>query len=140
MPDEERGAAVERTLHTALFDRGWVDYVVTEVTNAPSYRGDGSVLVQRRGTLSFPVDVDLVRVDGSKERRRWDGAAGELRIAYHGDVPLRGAVVDPDHAVLLDADPTNNEALAADASPAAAPRMFERLLYWAELVAQAVVP
>jgi hypothetical protein len=133
------GERVRGTLRTALFDEGWVDYLV-EVTSAPADAAGSSVLVQRRGTLSFPVDVELIRTDGSRERRRWDGEGRAFRIPYGEDVPLRAAVVDPDHAVLLDEDPSNNSALAPGEPSAGAPRVLERVLYWAELVAQAIVP
>ena len=155
------GDHVAQTLRTALFDEGWIDYVVREVSSSHARepaglfdRGgkretalpktingyDGWVLVERHGTLAFPVEIDLVREDGGKQRIHWDGDGRSIRIPYHGDVPLRAAVVDPDDRVLLDEKMTNNFAMPAAEPRAGAPRSFERLLYWCELALQAVLP
>jgi hypothetical protein len=156
------GDAVEQTLRTALYEKGWVDYAITDVsggrarqpagiferdgkretvangTIAAGY--DGSVLVMRRGTLSFPVEIDLVRADGSKERVHWDGEGSAIRIPYHSDQPLRAALIDPDHKIVIEQDPMNDFATAPGAPLAGAPRTLERFLYWAELAFQAVLP
>ena len=134
------GGAVEKTLRTALFEQGSVDYTVVDLSSAPAATGgyDGEVLVQRRGTLSFPIEVALFSTNGRETRVRWDGESNMARIPFHGDAPLRAAAVDPAHAVLLDDDPTNDFATAAGARRAGAPRTFERALYWAELAMQAV--
>ena len=160
----ERGMGDEAAamLRRALFDRGWVDYSVVDVACHPSSepRGifdregkretvrtatpapadfDGWVLVRHRGTLSFPVDVELTLADGSKRRIPWDGR-GETRLPYHGTSALESAVVDPDHTVLLDDDLTNNHASTADAEPRGAKHVLERATYWAELLVEALAP
>jgi len=160
------GAPAAASLRAALFDKGWVDYAVTGIASkralaaagifdkderretvsphdpAGSPGGtsayEGWVLVTRRGTLSFPVDIELTMEDDSTERVHWDGADDSVRIPYRGAVALRAAVVDPDHNVLLDDDPTNNH--ASIESPRQAPRVAERLAYWAELWMQALGP
>jgi hypothetical protein len=104
---------------------------------APAGGYEGWVLVTRRGTLTFPVDVELDLEDGSIQRVRWEGGDA-LRVPYAGKVALRGAVVDPDHAVLLDDNPTNNHASAE--TRAYAPRVMERVAYWAELWLSAFAP
>jgi hypothetical protein len=158
--EAELGARAAASLRAALFDKAWVDYTVTsafskkseepggifdkdgkrEVAAAkplPDGGYEGWVLVTRRGTLTFPVDVELELEDGSTQRVRWeDGEA--LRVPYAGKVALRGAVVDPDHTVLLDDDPTNNHAAAS--GPASASRVMERVAYWAELWLSAFAP
>jgi hypothetical protein len=101
---------------------------------------EGSVLVTRRGTLNLPVEVELVLEDGSSQRVPWDGAAESLRVPYRGRTALAAAVVDPDHAILLDDDLTNNHASAPAASRPGTPRIFERAIYWAELAMQALLP
>jgi hypothetical protein len=85
---EVMGARVAVTLRTALFERGWVDYVVDGAFSEPAKRWAGlfdregkrekvepgdrdeggfdlSVLVHRRGSLSFPVDVLMTMADGT---------------------------------------------------------------------------
>jgi Peptidase family M1 domain len=157
---EVMGEEVERTLRTALFDKGWVDYAVTEISGGEAREAaglfdrngtretvtpklsqgfDGTVLVQRYGTLSFPFDVDLVRADGRTERVHC-AESDAIRIPYHGDVPLRAAIVDPDGRVLLDEHPTNNFEVAPGQRRDWAPRTFERVLYWVDLAIQTVLP
>ena len=157
--EEVLGSDARQTLHAALFDKGWVDYSATEISSrrvAPpagiydrngkreTVAGGGSsggadeyegwLLVTRRGTLSFPVDVDFVLEGGTTIRKHWDGVGESVRLPYRGPKALRSAVVDPSHAILLDDNPTNNFATAADEPSAGAPRTFERLVYWAEVL------
>jgi len=165
--EAEVGAPAAESLRTALFDKGWVDYAVTGISSKRALppagifdTGDkretvspdppaasvatlpstyeGWVLVTRRGTLSFPVDIELTLEDDSTERVRWDGVGESTRIPYRGPVALRAGVVDPDHSVLLDDDPTNNHGAVEPTRHA--PRVAERLTYWAELLMQALGP
>ena len=130
--EEKMGAQVAATLRTALFEKGWVDYAVGEVR-------DRTVLVRRRGTLSFPVDVDLVSEDGSTRRERWDGLGDSKVIASRGSSALRSVVVDPDQRVTIDANLENNFG-ASPGGGQGAPRTLERALYWMQLAVQAVSP
>ena len=159
-----------RELHAALFDRGAVDYVVSdmgsrEITSAAGIfdeagkretmkgasRGsyEGWVLVSRRGPLHLPVDIDLVLASGARERRRWDGDGDTTRIVYRGSDPLAFAIVDPDQKILLDENRSNNDgivtgrpvgALLTQAIVPGASRTLERLSYWASLVLEILSP
>jgi len=129
---ETMGPGVAATLRAALFDKGWVDYAVDEIR-------ERAVLVRRRGTLSFPVDVDLTFEDGSTRRERWDGVGESKVIAAAGASALRAAVIDPDHRVTIDANLENNANAASDAGHGA-PRTLERALYWMQLAVQWVSP
>jgi hypothetical protein len=158
--EDTLGAHVAATLRVALFEKGWVDYAIDGVSSeramtaagmfdrggkrerAPGTdEGDweGSVLVRRRGNLSFPVDIDLVLDDGTTRRERWDGEGESKRIAWRGPVALRGAVVDPDDRVMIDAHRDNNRA-AAPGGGGGAPRALERATYWMQLAVQAAFP
>ena len=66
------------------------------------------------------------------------GRVAGRRVGGYFPVALRAAVVDPDHNVLLDDNPTNNHASVE--SNRRAPRVAERLAYWAELWMQALGP
>jgi hypothetical protein len=152
---ENLGPGVAATLRTALFDKGWVDYAVDGVwsrraespaglfdrdgrreTQTATDQGhyEGGATVHRRGTLSFPVDIELVLDDGSRQRVRWSGEEAETRIPWQGSVGLRAVRVDPDDRVVIDANLENN---AAQINPPSgpAPRVLERLA----LVAQAAL-
>jgi len=156
------GPRVASTLRTALFDKGWVDYAVDGVGTQEAQRlagvfdrdgkrekvdpgasaeggWDSFVLVRRRGTLSFPVDVELTFADGSTRREHWDGEGEWQRWAWHGASALRSAVVDPDDRVLVDMNLGNNVGAVSSAGRWA-PRTFERATYWMQLALQAVSP
>ncbi len=157
----ELGERVARTMQIALESEGWVDFAVTSMSSHAAHSPwgifdvggrretiaqagtdgyAGWVLVVRRGTLSFPVDIDLVAEDGSIRRVPWDGVGDSVRVPYNGKSPLRAVVVDPEHRVLLDEKPENNFATAAGRTKAGAPRTLERAAYWAELLLGWIAP
>jgi hypothetical protein len=141
--DEILGPEPAELLRSALFDEGWVDYAVDGAWSDRDPSGDGSwmgsVVIRRRGTLALPVDVDLVLADGTTQRERWDGKGDWERIPWHGRVALAGAVVDPDHRILIDERPSNNHAAVVGAGGTTR-RSLERLTYWLELALQAIAP
>jgi hypothetical protein len=158
--DEVLGGRVAATLRSALFERGWVDYVVESVWSARSKAAagvfdangkretiaardegqwEGSVLVAHRGTLAFPVDIDLVLEDGSTHREHWDGEGASKRISWHGKVALRAALVDPDDRVMIDLNVENNHA-SVEGRGGGAPRTLERATYFMQLALQAISP
>lgn len=124
------GPALAEALRVGLYERGWVDFAVTDVasskrssaigvfdrasgretlsTATPSGEWDGFALVVRRGNLRMPVDVDLLLADGTRKRVRWSGEEDWVRIGYAGASELVGAVVDPEGKVLLDEQLANN--------------------------------
>jgi hypothetical protein len=159
---EVMGPEVAATLRSALFDKGWVDYAVDEIsthkaerpagvfdrdgkreTVGPGTGGDGrwesAVLVRRRGNLSFPVDVELTFGDGSTKRERWDAVEEWKRFEHSGPAELRAAVVDPDDRVIVDMNRANNFG-RPDGGVAWAPRTLERATYWIQLAIQALSP
>jgi hypothetical protein len=163
------GPDVARTLDVALEEKGWVDYRVETVTSEPERapRGlfdrdgkretvsgaadlpagagatpmyEGSVLVVRRGTLRFPVVVEMTAASGEKRRVTWDGQGDTVRLPYgSSSSPLVAAEVDPDHAVLLDDDAGNNAASRV-APVIGAPGVLERATYWLTLLLQSLEP
>jgi hypothetical protein len=160
---DEMGPAQAETLRAALFDKGWVDYTVTQVSSHAAHpaggifdvngkretmpsdkwtagRYEGWALVLRRGTLQLPVDIELVADDGTRTRTQWDGAGDSIRVPYAGASPLRSAIVDPDSKVLLDQDPMNDFATAPGRSGGSSFRMTERATWWAELLLGAIGP
>ena len=111
------GDEAEEQLRRAIEAEGTVDYSVSNVSSSPGGSSkpggsaadyQGEVLVRRRGTLELPVDIDLIAKDGSVEHRVWDAHGDITRIPYRGLSPLVGAIVDPNHKILLDDDLRNN--------------------------------
>ncbi|MBX3209841.1 MAG: M1 family metallopeptidase [Labilithrix sp.] len=160
----EIGPGAADNLRAGLFDKGWVDYTITQTSSHPSHgaagmfdrdgkretispdktarpnRYDGSVLVVRRGTLRFPVEIELVATDGSRSRVTWDGEAESFRVPYSGSAALRSAIVDPDDRILLDEHPQNNFATAPGQATAGAPRVLERGMFWAATLLGGLAP
>jgi hypothetical protein len=161
--EREMGMPVGVFLRHALFDKAWIDFKVEAISShlvhaaagifdkdgqratAPADHGTpgkyaGWVLVNRRGTLQLPVEVELIAEDGTRTRVPWDGVADATRIPYSGASALRAAVVDPDHKVLLDDNPENDFATAPGHSGGGAPRTLERSTYWSQLILGAIAP
>jgi hypothetical protein len=156
--DEVLGPKVRDTIKSALFERGWVDYVLTAVQDVESAEAlgefdvngkrdtvtkanktgghQGWALVTRRGTLHIPVEIELSLEGGATQRMVWDGEGDSIRIPYKGALALKGAVIDPDDLVLIDQRRTNNFKTVGDEG-GGAQRTKERLLYWMQLMIQA---
>jgi hypothetical protein len=161
--EAELGPLPAQNLRAALFDKAWVDYVVTSVSSRSARKPagifdrdgkretvpvdtnkgstyEGWVLVTRRGSLRFPVEIELVFQDETTKRIPWDGESETTRVPYTGSSELRAAVVDPDRRVLLDQHPMNNHAAPHGGSPGGAPRTLERATFWAEILFGAFAP
>jgi hypothetical protein len=155
------GEEAARNLSRALFERGSVDYLVREVQSVPSdphagvfddggarrtlprseqrppARWAGRAVILRRGTLQFPVELELELEDGRHERHIWNGQGPSHVISYEGPSRLVGVTIDPQRRVLLDDDLTNN---AARSEPSGVSRSLERLVYWTQLLLSGGLP
>ena len=82
-----------------------------------------TVVVQRLGEATFPVDIVTTLRDGEQIAERWDGH--DRRVIYTYERPSQAASVqvDPDRVLLLDVDYTNNSATLS-------PRADEAGLKW----------
>jgi hypothetical protein len=96
---------------------GVLDYSVDSLTSEPAdwWKSDDTggpfhttVMVRRKGTFVFPVNLEVGFADGSKEQLTWDGKDRWAR--YSWDKPVRAvyAQVDPDRNILLDVNLFNN--------------------------------
>jgi Peptidase family M1 domain len=117
----------------------------TPVLGAPRVAGSGDdvrceVLVERRGDLPLPLDVQLTFADGTQLQR--DVAPGELWTRILTERPSPGgrvirAEVHPGRRPALDTSP-GNDVRSLDATPGPALTVGGWFLYAAELVAAAV--
>ena len=106
----ELGADAASTLGAALAG-GWVDYSVDDVATVPAHHGGAQavdVLVRRRGTLAFPVEITVLTDDGGETTETWDGHDDSWHLRWEGSSSVVSVVVDPTLAVLLDNDLDNN--------------------------------
>ena len=159
----EIGNEAGEILRATLFDKGWIDFKIealsSHIVRAPAGLFDvggkretvpadretagkyaGWVLVVKRGTLTIPVDVELIADDGTKVRVPWDGKTDSIRVPYSGASALRAAIIDPDQKILLDQDPENDFATAPGSAGGGAPRTLERATYWSQLAIGAIGP
>lgn len=158
---EVMGDDAAATLHAALFDGGWVDFIAKDLRTTPVSPKAGlfdqgtrretleapreatgrpwasRVVVYRHGTLRLPVDVELHFEDGTSTRKHWDGYDRWRSFEVEGPSRLVSAVVDPDLKVLLDDDLANNAVTRRPATPL---RTVERALYFTELLLGAIGP
>ncbi|MFO0585977.1 MAG: M1 family metallopeptidase [Polyangiaceae bacterium] len=135
------GEEAEAALRVALTQPSSVDYVAESVSSEPAADGKshrGHVLVRRRGEIRLPVDVLLVKADGSSEIVRWAAAKEVEWLSYEGDQPLEAAVVDPEHRVLLDEDLSNNATRAS--GDRFAWRVLESASFGAGVLARELLP
>lgn len=152
---QQLGADAHDALHGALFDKGWVDYELSDldcvrVTAPGGVFGDDAerksverdpgagspehscrALVRRKGTLRFPVDVELIFDGGRRERRRWEGREEWTTFDATGPEEVVAAIVDPERSILLDESFGNN---ARRKRREFGHRTLERLTYGAELL------
>jgi Peptidase family M1 domain len=158
---DELGAEAATALSLALFERGTVDYLVRDISNAPETKAAGvfdgpngreqkkpdsphpatqyvsRVVIYRHGSLEFPVEIELVCEDGSREWQRWDGHGFTHNVDHVGPSKVVAVSVDPEQRILLDDDLSNNWYSTHGGS---APRSLERALYLAQGVLGGLAP
>lgn len=157
----ELDAQAVTALRAAFFERGTVDYLVRDISNAsvtpaagvfdgPTGRENkkpeaanaasqyaGRAVVFRHGTLQFPVDIALGFEDGSKQLRHWDGLGDTFAVDSLGPSRLVSVYVDPEERILIDDDRSNNWFSTQGAS---APRCFDQLLFAVQAAFGAFAP
>jgi hypothetical protein len=111
---------------------------------APLDPGDASTgsylnraLVVRRGTLAFPVTIQLVTADGRTSDHRWDGTGSFREIVEPSTSELVSARVDPELRVPLDDDLCNN---ALTRMPGSRFRLWERVVAGAQWLLSVLGP
>jgi hypothetical protein len=138
----------------AVYGTQILDYAVDSVSSSPvewwkeepkdkdakkqiQYRS--TIYLHRKGDFILPVTVEIVFDDGSKVRERWDGTERWTKLSYVKKARVVSAEIDPDHAVLLDADLFNNSyTTKADGLPArklsslwdSAQQFFAQVVAW----------
>jgi hypothetical protein len=92
---------------------------------------DSVVTVRRLGEVRMSVEIVVEFADGRIARESWDGRDRWKRFFYGGAPKIRRAVVDPDHKLAIDVDPSNNAWRAETGlSRQAAFKWSARFLFW----------
>jgi hypothetical protein len=91
---------------------------------------ESQVTVVRQGEVKLPVELRVEFADGRVVNERWHGRERWYRFSYTG-APVARAVVDPEHKIAIDVEPSNNEWIE-DERPAvrAATKWAARYLLW----------
>ncbi len=131
----ERVTAAPRHAPKGIFDRPGP----AERTRDPKLAGyegfAGSVWIARRGVVDLPVTVELRFADGAARRETVRfGERVWLRLDTDGPTELVAAIVDPDLAIPLDRDRTNNFLATRRVGTTAVTR--ERATAWIGLLAR----
>ncbi|HEU4404940.1 MAG TPA: M1 family metallopeptidase [Polyangiaceae bacterium] len=138
---EAGGPDLREALRAGLFERGWLDVAVTDLSSRPGEgpRGTRSrAVVVRRGNLALPLRVRFFFDDGTVEDRAWAGQGTFAAWDIDGPSALRAVVADPEGALWLDENWANN---ARSLEPQTnAPRVWERAAYWLGLLGVALAP
>ena len=137
-------------LQQAVYGTAMLDYAIDGIASGPvewwnadtkDKRMRGTVTVHRVGEFVMPVTVEVVFSDGSRRRELWAPAAGEndrwKTWTYVTGAKVVSAEVDPDHALLLDADRFNNSR-TEDARPEPARKLTTLWMAAMQLGAQLV--
>ena len=157
----ELDAQANTNQRSAFFERGTVDYLVRDISNAPITPAAGvfdgpsgrenkkpesanaasqyasRAVIFRHGALQFPVDIALTFEDGTKQVRHWDGLGDTYAVDSVGASRLVSVYVDPEERILLDDDRSNNWFSTQGAS---APRCLDQLLFAAQDAFGALAP
>jgi len=124
------GSQVASLLREALDTSGTLDYRVASIRNPSTIEGKrekrtrrpSEVLIQRVGSLRWPVDV-LVRFDdGAVIRKTWDGKKRWVRYRFSRKSRIAEVQLDPDRKLWLDLD-FLNDGLTAQVHRAGAHRV-----------------
>lgn len=114
MTELEIGLEARRLFEYFLFKTDSVDFRVAEVKNSYLKGENGntfisSVLIEKKGALVFPVDVEIFFKGGYKVIERWDGEGNWKRFLFKGKIEK--VVIDPYEKFLLDENRFNNSML-----------------------------
>jgi hypothetical protein len=87
------------------------------------------VIAHRKGTFVHPVNVLVVREDGTRSLEKWDGQGRWQRFSYEERSPVVWATVDPETKWLTDGSLLNN-GLSREAKRLPARRVSTTLAFW----------
>lgn len=120
--------------------RGWSDHhgsLELAQGGPPEDRWETEVHVRRWGDGVFPVTVEVVFEDGTRETEHWDGRDRWARYAFETSAQVERVRVDPDHALVLDVDYTNNGWLRDSQADAAATKWSSKWMVWVQATLEA---
>ena len=107
--DEQGGRDLSAFFGAAFTPDTIFDYGVEQASTMPlADKHKVTVALRRYGGGLFPVSYDLRFADGTIIHEVWRDAMPSIALEYTAASPLTSVQVDPDYALLLDADRANN--------------------------------
>ena len=96
------------------------------------YRCD--VVVKREGEAIAPVDVLVIFENGDQKREQWDGQYRWKKFTYNTDSPVKEAIVDPDHKLVMDVNWNNNSKVVRGPGfrSEAAQKYASKFMFWVQ--------
>ncbi len=98
--EEGTGERLAWFFEPLAYGRGVAEYRLAEAN-------ERSAVVERRGDVRFPVQIQLGYADGRTEVESWDGADEQIELSARGG-RLAWVQVDPERRILLELDPFDN--------------------------------
>lgn len=138
--EAEMGPASAKNLKTALYSDGWVDYAAIQLSSrrVSADHWISTVLLLRRGTLDFPVQVALTLQTGQVMYRSWEGGKVEFNLELSALAPVDHVTVDPENKIEIESDRLNNATWRTE--PAKPLALLDRLAYLVAWLLGAVIP
>lgn len=99
--NQESGEHLDEFFTKWLKTKQTCDYAVKSVNR-------DKIILENRGTLSMPPETKIIYTDGTEELDQWQGNDKQREIILGGDKKVKQVIVDPDNAIGLDLDTTNN--------------------------------
>ena len=136
----ELGPEAAHNLQTALNSDGWVDFCVSElaVQRQGVHEFKSKIVLERRGTLEFPVEVLVKLSNGKAIRRTWSSKDPAITWEIAEPFPVASVMIDPDGKIAIENQRENN-AKFTQGTPWPS-LLIERLVFAAEVLFSGVLP
>jgi len=120
--EEVSGKNLKWFFDSFLFSDGTIDYRVERIMTKKLRKPEGKmdlkfkeegnweseVSVVREGSISFPVNIEILFEDGKKIKEFWDGKERWRKFKYVKPSKVISAIIDPEGILLLDRNRFNN--------------------------------
>lgn len=146
--EEVSGKDLRWYFNQAVYGTEVFDYEVLTVNSVPTeWYKEGlkeekgkteytsNVLIHRKETFVFPVDIEVKFDNGEKVREHWDGQDRWVRYSYQKKAKVESVEIDPDHRISLDRNNFNNS-FTLEANGSAARKAVNYFQFVAQFFAQ----
>lgn len=133
--NEVSGRDMSWLLEATLGRSDTFDYAVEDVVHRDTETGvESTVIVRRRASGVFPVDIHVTFEDGREVFEQWDGVSSWREFTYDDTRPVTRVEIDRARVLVLDVHRTNNTWTANPRAEQAADRWTQRWIAWMQHV------